>query len=140
MDEEQFKRYLAGWGKRKLSAIHKVDIQKLHHQVGIKNGPYAANRLLALLSGLFNKAIEYGLWDKSNPATGIKKFKEQSRDRFLQSDELPRFFQALSQEPNQAIRDYILVSLLTGARRANVLAMRWEHVNFDRSEWRIPKN
>ena len=35
------------------------------------------------------------------------------------------------------IRDYVLISLLTGARRANVLAMRWQDINFERAEWRI---
>jgi hypothetical protein len=50
-------------------------------------------------STVFNKAIEYGSWDKTNPALGIKKFKEKSRDRFLQADELPRFFQAVTEEP-----------------------------------------
>jgi len=37
------------------------------------------------------------------------------------------------------MRDYFLLSLLTGARRANMLAMRWANVNFDRAEWRIQR-
>lgn len=138
-DESQFNRHLTHWHQRKLSAIKKTDIQKLHHDIGRDKGHYAANRLLALLSTLFNKAIEFGVWDKSNPATGIKKFREQSRDRFLQADELPRFFQALAMETNDAIRDYIILALLTGARRSNVLAMRWEQLDFERQEWRIPR-
>jgi site-specific recombinase XerD len=56
----------------------------------------------------------------ANPAHGIKKFHENKRGRFLQSDELPAFFQALAQESNETIRDYFLISLLTGARRSNV--------------------
>ncbi|MBA2654423.1 MAG: tyrosine-type recombinase/integrase [Gammaproteobacteria bacterium] len=138
-DQDQFNRYLKDWGKRKLSNITKNDIQKLHQQVGREKGTYAANRLLALLSTIFNKAIEYGSWDKTNPALGIKKFKEKSRDRFLQADELPCFFQAVTEEPNIDIRDYVLLSLLTGARRSNVLSMRWEQINFQRAEWRIPE-
>jgi integrase len=138
-DQNQFKRYLAPWIKRKLSIIRKQDIQRLHHDVGKENGTYGANRLLALLSIVFNKAIEFGLWDKTNPAHGIKKFKEHSRDRFLQSDELPHFFQALSEEPNTIFRDYFLMLLLTGARRSNVLQMKWEEISFNRNEWRIPR-
>lgn len=76
------------------------------------------------------------MFDK-NPAIGIKRNKEKSRDRFIQGDEFPRFFQSLGEEQNETIRDYILMSLLTGARRANVLSMRWKDINFDRAEWRI---
>ncbi len=137
-DQAVFNRYLATWQSRKLSTITKTDIQKLHQDIGCNNGHYAANRLLALCSTIFSKAIEFGLWDKSNPASGIKKFRERSRDRFLQADELPRFFQALSEEQNDAIRDYIMLALLTGARKSNLLAMRWDQINLDRREWRIP--
>ena len=74
-----------------------------------------------------------------NPATGIRKFKEKARDRFLQPHEMPVFFEALDNEPNIIARDYILLSLLTGARKANVMAMRWEEIDFDRTQWRIPE-
>lgn len=90
-----------------------------------------------MLQTVFNRAIEWG-WGQSNPAKGVRKFKEQSRDRFLQSDELPRLFKALQLEPNDAVRDYVLLSLFTGARKGNVLSMRWEQINFDRATWAIP--
>jgi integrase len=57
----------------------------------------------------------------------------------LQADELPRFYAALAEEPNETIRDYFLLSLLTGARRSNALAMRWDEIDFARAEWRIPR-
>jgi integrase len=136
-DSNQFQRYLKDWEKRKLSSIRKSHIQKLHTEVGINKGRYAANRLLALLHTMFNRAIDWG-WENANPAHGIKKFKEKSRDRFIQADELPKFFKALSEETNKAVHDYILLSLLTGARRSNVLAMRWDEINFDRATWTIP--
>lgn len=138
-DEGQYNRYLTSWAKRKLSNITKTDIQKLHQEIGRDKGHYAANRLHSLLSGLFNKAIEFGLWDKPNPASGIKRFREHSRERFLHADELPRFFESLAQEPNDIIRDYFLISLLTGARRANVQAMRWDQISLQRGEWYIPR-
>jgi integrase len=138
-DERQFTCYLSSWKQRKLSAIRKSDIQKLHQEIGCNNGFYAANRLLALISSLFNRANEYSLWDKTNPADGIKKFKENSRSRFLQADELPRFFNALAEEPNGHARDYILLSLLTGARKGNVLAMNWDDISLEMGLWNIPR-
>lgn len=137
-DVRQFNCYLSSWKRKQLSTIRKIDIQKLHQEVGNNSGHYAANRLLSLLASLFNRANELGLWGKQNPAHGIKKFKEKSRSRFLQADELPRFFKALSEELNETARDYILMSLLSGARKANVLAMRWDQINLEIGIWTIP--
>jgi integrase len=32
-----------------------------------------------------------------------------------------------------------MLSLLTGQRKSNMLAMRWDELNLSRAEWRIPK-
>jgi integrase len=137
-DQNQFRLYLSGWANRKLSTIRKHHIQKLHANIGAEKGTYAANRLLALLNIMFNKAIDWG-WEYPNPAHGIKKFKEKTRERFIQADELPRFFKALSEEQNSYAQDYVMLSLLTGARRANIEAMRWDQINFEQATWTIPE-
>jgi len=137
-DQSQFNRYLQKWSTKKLGSLTKAQIQRVHAQIGVQHGFYAANRLLSLLHIIFNKATEWG-WEGKNPAHGIKKFKEKSRDRFLEADELPRFFKALSDEPNQTIKDYVLLSLLTGARRSNVLSMQWQDINLQRCTWTIPQ-
>ncbi len=133
-----FRLYLSDWANRKLSHIRRADIQALHARLGRERGKVTANVAVKLLRALFNRAIEWECWDKPNPARGIKYFPEESRERFLQPDELPRFFKALADEENETIRDYILISLLTGARRSNVLAMRWDEISIERAEWRIP--
>lgn len=136
-DEEQFDRYLESWRNRRISTIRTTDVQAIHAKVGREHGHYAANRMLSLISAMWNKAGGVG-FSGANPAKGVQKFKEKSRERFIQGDEMPRFFKALAAEPNTTIRDYILISLLTGARRANVQAMRWEEINLDRALWVIP--
>lgn len=103
----------------------------------IKNyiSPTTANRALALLSTIFNQL------DHNNPCKGVKKFKEISRDRFLEKHELRRFFNALNApETHQDLRDYLLLSLLTGARRSNVLAMKWSDISTEQRMWIIPAN
>ena len=132
-----FNLYLAKWGKRQLSQFKDTDFGKLHTEIGIDH-PTTANRVIAMASSLFGHATECRLFKGANPAQGIKKFHENKRDRFLQSDELPAFFQALAQESNETIRDYFLVSLLTGARRSNIQAMQWSEIHLERGEWRIP--
>lgn len=133
-----FNRYLTGWKNRKLSTITRSEIQKRHRQVG-ETAPIAANRMVALISQMFGFAKRIDLWKESNPCETVTRNKEKSRDRFLQPDEMPKFWSALDEEPNDVARDYLKLSLLLGARRSNMLAMRWEQLNFDRAEWRIPE-
>jgi integrase len=137
-DEANYRRYLSEWATRRLSTIHRRDVEKLRADLAEKSGRFAANRALALLSTMFNKATEWG-WSGANPCKGIKKFREESRERFLTQDEMPRFLKALAEEPGQDFRDFILVALVTGARRSNVLAMRWEEIDFASAVWRIPR-
>ncbi|WNV04104.1 site-specific integrase [Candidatus Methylospira mobilis] len=137
--KDTFRLYLTPWAKRKLSSIKHDEVRKLHAKIGREKGKVTANIVLKLLHVMFNKGLtEWRIIKGDNPAHGIKKFPEQSRDRFLQADELPRFFEALGQEENTTIRDYVLISLLTGARKTNVLEMQWREISFERMEWRIP--
>ena len=137
-DEREVNKFLQHWFKKKASQISKHEIQQLHEKIRNDNGLYQANRLLERIRAIYNKAIEWG-WDGANPTIGIKKFKEKSRDRFIQPDELPKFFASLEQELNQTIKDYVHLSILTGARKSNVLAMRWSDICFIRNEWKIPE-
>ncbi len=136
-DIREVNRFLSHWFKRKFSSITKHEVQKLHEEIGRNNGIYQANHILERIRSIYNKAIEWG-WDGTNPATGVKKFKVKSRDRFIQPNEMPLLFNALEQEENETARSYILLSLMTGARKSNVLAMRWEEINWERKLWRIP--
>lgn len=137
-DQDQFDYYLSSWANRKISTIERRDIAALHTRIGNDHGHYAANRLIALLHNLFAKAIIWELWERTNPAHGIKRFVERSRERFLQSDELPRFLESLAKEEDSTARDFFLLALTTGARRSNVQAMRWEQINLTRAVWEIP--
>lgn len=136
-DEAQWKRYLKGWKSRQLSEIKKSDVQALHNRLGKNSGPYAANRARSLLHSMFEVAADAG-WNGANPVRGVKKFPEQKRERFLHADELPRFFAAVEEEDSATVRDFVKIALLTGARKGNVQAMRWEQVKLDRGTWLIP--
>ena len=94
-----------------------------------------ANRALALLSTVFNQMRPNAI----NPCKGVKKFPENSRSRFLQPEELKRFFVALDAPKTPGIiKDYIYISLFTGGRRSNVLSMQWGEIDTDNKLWRIP--
>ena len=137
-DNHEVRIFTSKLSKRKISTISNEEIRRLHEKIADDNGLYQANRFLATLKAMFNKAIEWG-YDGTNPALRIKPFKEKSRDRFLQPDELPRFFEALDNELNETARDYFYIALYTGARKANILSMKWEDINLNSKEWKIPK-
>jgi integrase len=137
-DEREINKHLSHWFKRKISTITSDEVSRLHAKIGKDSGIYQANRILERVRGIFNKAIEWG-WRGTNPATGIKKFKERSRDRFLTAEEIPRFFKALEMEENKTARDFFKVLLLTGVRKSNALAMRWDQISFKEKTWRIPE-
>ncbi len=136
-DETEIKKYAGKFFGKRISQITKSDVRKLHATIGKEHGIYQANKVLSRIKAVFNKAIEWE-WQGTNPANRIRKFKETSRDRFLQPDELPRFLAALEAEHNSDIQDYIWLLLLTGSRKSKVLSMRWEQVNWQRREWHIP--
>lgn len=137
-DEQKYRDYLAdAIGKKKISRITRQDLGAIHASITRSGHSTVANRVKDLVSSVFGRAIEWGLMEH-NPAKGIRDNSEKSRERFLQPNELPRFFAALSSEPNGTIRDFVLIALLTGARRANVQAMRWRDVDLATGVWRIP--
>jgi integrase len=136
-DQQQFHQFLEKpLGKMKLSAIKKRSVASVFNDITVAGHPVVANRVRSLISSIYGWASSVGLWE-DNPVKGIRRNKESSRDRFLQSDELPRFFQALAEEDNDTVRDYFLMALLTGARSTNVKSMKWADVSIERAEWRI---
>lgn len=152
-DEGRYKLYLKPkLGNKRISQISRSDIAAIHNDVSsrikktstskdahiIYISGTTANRILALASSIFGWGVHTGIC-KTNPASGIKKNSERSRDRFLQADELPRFFESLEKEENLTLRDFIKMALLTGARRENVMSMAWGQISFERKEWRIPR-
>ena len=136
-DRHSFEKYLKPWANYRLVDITRAKVEGLHKNIG-KETPVQANRVLALLSTMFSKAIIWGYLKTENPCRGVKKFREVSRDRFLSGEELGRFFEALDLSESETFKDFILLSLFTGARKSNVLSMRWRDIDFERNVWKIP--
>lgn len=138
-DEREINKFLPHWFKRKISTIQKSEIIDLLQKIAKNNGTYQSNRILERISSMFNRAIDKWDWTGINPAQGIKKYPEKTRERFLQPHEISTFFNALEKEENAAVKDYLLMSLLTGARKTNVLEMRWNDLDLEFDRWRIPR-
>ncbi len=134
----QVNKYAASLKNRNLSSIRREHLRSLHAGIGEKNGKFTANRLLQTIRAIFNYALRTELWSGVNPAIGIEVFHEESRSRFLQPDEFPKFLKALSNEQNTDLRDFVLLAVFVGSRRGNLLSMRWEQLDLKRGVWSIP--
>jgi Arm DNA-binding domain/Phage integrase, N-terminal SAM-like domain len=129
---------LPALSKRKVADVTRADVTKLHHVN--RKAPYQANRVLAVLGKMFNLAERWGLRpDGSNPCRHVEKFTERKRERMLSPAELARLGDALagySGSPYVVAAVKLLV--FTGARLGEVLGLRWEWVDFERGEARLP--
>lgn len=98
-------RILPAWGNRKADSLTRADVAALHSKIG-GGAPYEANRILALISKMFELARRWGFVPETaaNPAHGIDKFKEHKRDRWVTHEELPRVTAAIATEPNLYVR------------------------------------
>lgn len=124
--------------------VTKVDVRRLHQSC--RETPYQANRLLSLLSKIFNFSADDLLeirHDWRNPAERIQKFKEEKRRRYLSRDEL----QAVSHALNIAEAEGLAVPqtvaairllIFTGARHREILTAKWEYVNWERACLSLP--
>jgi integrase len=128
-------------GARKVASATVEDIARLHQR--LRNTPYQANRLLALLAKMFNLAEAWGLRSNgSNPTRHVGKFREQKRQRYLTNEELERLGEVLEEaernetEPPQIIAAIRLL-LLTGCRLNEILALRWDQIDWDRGQLRF---
>lgn len=130
------KHILPKWSNERLSEITSDRVRKLHVEIGKDRGHFIANRVMHIVSAVFNYAIKEGHFKLINPCVGLKKFKTLSRDRFLNKEELAKFAKAIDEE-EPLFRDYFLLLLYTGARKSNVLAMKFSDIDFDHCRWRI---
>ncbi|QDX82073.1 integrase [Denitratisoma sp. DHT3] len=141
-DESLFRNHVAlRLGRRHLDEITKTDIAALHHgrrAVGAAKG--SANRLLVMLRYVFNLALR---WETPgiavNPTAGVALFEDPPmKERFLTPEEARRLCAAVEGSPNPMLRFIVPMLILTGARRREVLDLRWEDLDLERRQWRIP--
>jgi integrase len=119
-------------GRLKVDEVRSSDIERLH--LKFRATPYQANRLVALLSKMFNWSGRRG---ERNPCVGIERFGEQKRRRYLSSAELARLGAALVRaEEEELTSPYVIAAIrllvFTGARLTEILTLRWDHVDLER--------
>ena len=125
---------LADWHGRQIAEIRRADIKDLI-RVKARTAPIAANRLLSLISKIFNWAVKEEIVE-SSPATQLDRpGKETERERSLSAEEIKIVWGALDGlgYPWGPLYKFLLV---TGQRRGEVAGMRWSEINGE--GWKLP--
>ena len=125
-------------GRKRVRDVTHADISRLHHER--RDTPYDANRALAVLSKMFTLAEKWGeRADGSNPCRHVERYPERRRERMLSADEFGRLADALKASGRSP---YILAAIklliFTGARLSEILDLKWEWIDFERGEARLP--
>lgn len=135
----QFKTYASSLGSKHITAITRAEVRELHARLSEKHGKVTANRVVQMLRRVINWAVRTDRFEGVNPATKIEMHPEKRRKRFLEPAELPRLFAALKQEPSNDLRDFVKLALWTGARKGDILSLRWQDISLADNRWRVPE-
>lgn len=140
-DERRIEMYIKpAFGSLALEEVSAGRVAALHADIGA-TAQVEANRVIELFRAIFFKAIKWGILPHGtpNPAAGFDKFGERSRERWVRPPEMPALLAAVNAEVNPYIRAAVWLLLLTGARKSEILRARWDDIDWDIKELRIPE-
>jgi integrase len=129
-------------GQKTLADIAPADVADFH--ASRSEWPSNANRCLALLSHIFTTAAKWGAVSPGiNPCRGLKRFREEIRERFLSADEIARLGKALADAKSGGKQDWRPINALrlliyTGARLSEILTLQWGWIHWERGFARLP--
>ncbi|BDU77982.1 tyrosine-type recombinase/integrase [Mesoterricola sediminis] len=133
--------------KERLGALKVKDCTDTDVQVklmdALEDTPIRANRARAALSVAFGLA-ELWKWrpQNSNPCALVSKYPENPRKRFLATEELQELGAELGQR--EACWPYSVAAvrllIFTGARKDEVLGMKWADIDLERRQVRITEH
>lgn len=128
MYRESFQAVNARLGKKTVESIRWEDIAQLH--AALKETPYKANRVLAVLRKSFGLAKRWGWYprDLANPAADHDRYEEKPRGQVVTSRQVAAIGRALEEEPESSQRAAFTCLLLTGCRPREILRAKREDV------------
>ena len=125
----RFRIILPHFQGKYLHEIIPKDIEAYISKRKEKVKPATINRELTVLKAMFNKFIEWGDI-KENPVKSVKLLKEPpGRVRYLTSDELSRFWEALKESPPH-FQALVKIAFYTGMRKSEILSLKWKNIDW----------
>lgn len=140
ISERRFAVYVpAGIADRAADKVTRKELQALTFDMGDRVGKRSATLMMIDIRAAYNYARKTGTIACDNPAAGLTLFPNVERERFLRDDEARRFFAALQQAENENFRDFVMLAILTGKRKNEILRLKWEQVDLAQSMLIIPR-
>ena len=106
----------------------------------VTGGKGTATRTLGLLGGIMSFAVDQG-YIETNPVTGVKRFKDKAKERYLTESETRRLGEALANAETDGTNlkgiQIIRLLMLTGCRRGEIEKLKWSEVDLDRGWLRL---
>ena len=122
-----FRNQILPWFRgRAIGEITRRDVQRWF--ASLHATPVAADRSAPVLSVIFRQAEVYGYRTQgSNPCTGIRRYRRRGRERFLNPDEMRQLSRVLDRKTaaQPLLAATVRLLLLTGARKSEILTLRW---------------
>jgi integrase len=116
-----------------LIAEHRDQLAREITVRGQQRSPATVNRLMAALSHAFTIAVKEWGWLDDSPMRRVSKLKEpRGRVRFLSGDERTRLLHACRESSNPYLYPAVVFSLSTGARRMEIMSLRWADIDVQR--------
>lgn len=126
----RYYKYISpAWGKTQMRAITALDVQGL--LALYRDRPTLANRLIQLMSSVYNKCAKWGYVSGVNPCQHVDKNRLQSRTRHLSATEMQRIQAALDRLENQSMADAFRLMIFTGCRKMEILSLKWSQINME---------
>jgi len=95
--------------------------------------PATVNRYLAVLSHALTVAVKEWEYLSENPAKKVTRLREgQGRTRFLSQQEIADLLAACKESTCKALFPIVVLGLSTGARKMEILSLRWKDIDFNR--------
>ena len=132
------KHILPAISKRRVEDVTRADVERM---VSSLPGP-SRNRVLALTSRLFTLAEKWEIRPPgTNPTRGVERAREEARDRVLSPSELAALAAALADAETRSPANVAAIrfAAVTGLRIGEVLAVRWEHIDFETGRLLLPE-
>ncbi len=128
-------------GRRLAREIIQDDIERFLNAVAKRHGKGAASRTVGMLGGIFSFAVRKRLCAK-NPVRGVKRFPDRKVERFLSPAELARLGETLAVAEREGVNPYAIAAIrmlmFTGCRKAEILSLRWDYVDWEHECLRLP--